>query len=306
MTLSEQINQAFADKQLFYKPWIGNKYEKGIILHGSNPVKVLVIGASRYCEYSKYNPQPCPVIDSCKYCMEYDTLLQISHNCPFINDVESRGGTHGDYKLCDINTASILKAYYGNNRINAYKNFQIVLSRLIDCEDPVDIWQHLAFFNYIQPIVVNESGSTNTPDYTGHKSIYHASRQVVETIIDILKPDTIILWLSRPLRSAIDIMFSDSREVYQIIVKRKDKSKEYPAFSVKINGKHFLLITSPHPSDYAWNYCYYEQVEQFSESFVTPSSLGKPYPSYHILVECNPWDDFISNFEDIFVEEFVL
>lgn len=255
MALSTQalIDQAFKQRQLFYKPWVGIKYDEGIRLSQSKPIKVLVIGASRYCEYSNLrekNNQPlCHHLSDCVGRWDYDELMRIATECPFVNDSEARGNTHTQYCLYDINTASILRSFYDSDLPTAYSTFQKVLNKRARFERPEEIWKHIAFFNYCQPIIWGEEKGkrTQTPRWDYTLSVFADSRPIVELLISLLSPDLVFLWQSRPLKDGFDLLFPLAKPLdYTIRPSYKNgKSKTYLTYSLPVGEKVIQLFPAP-------------------------------------------------------------
>ena len=288
-----ELNEAFNRKDLFYKPWIGYKYKEGIsIFNSDSPKKILVIGASRYCEYLVNNEnQRCPNHDICIMHHDYDKLLQIASSCPFVNDLGKRNDTHEDFRLCDINSASILKAYNGTPP-KAYKKFQQVMCEALNSETPEKIWISLAFTNYFQPIVLGEGNNrTKTPNYRKYQNLYEESRHIVEKEIELLEPDWIILWQSTPIKDAFVHLFPTAKVAGTITLL---KGKAYQYYNISIGGKNIRLITSPHPTDVTSTDTFYRKVRSNTHmvGYFTPQSITESFRDD--TNNDDQWEDFKS------------
>ena len=309
----ERIDQAFKQKELFYKPWIGIQYDEGIQLDESIPFKLLVIGASRYCEYSNKREQNekslCPHLNDCAFCCDYDRLMSIAKDCPFVNDSDVRGNTHKGYCLYDINKASILRSFYESSLPTAYSTFQEVLNKRAQYENPKDIWKHVAFFNYCQPIVWgNEKGKrTPTPYYDEKPILYTNSKPTVEKLISLLSPDLIFLWQSKPLKDSFDKLFPAAKLRNESISPKykNGKSKEYPTYSLKVEDKDIILCPTPHPTNTGISSSYYGQVNALvsHSSFMTINSFSNlqyAKPKEEDLT----WDDFDAALDYLLIDNF--
>lgn len=241
-SLQSTIDQAFDNKKLFFKPWIGKDYEKGIKVFDSEPPKrVLVIGASRYCAYLKANKSAlCPNMHICKQYDNYDSLLSINDDCLFLKDI-----TSSELQLCDINKAIILHSLYNKKTEPlAYKNFQKALAVAL-CQSPENIWDSIAFTNFYQPIIVH---GIETPIYSTHKKEYDYSRDVIKTEITLLKPDIIIFWASSKSK-----LLDNIKKLFPYAFNTKITStysqKKYQLHIFQLNGQETVLIPSPHPTN---------------------------------------------------------
>lgn len=302
----DKINKAYKEKEFFFKPWIGLKYEKGVpFLKNDVSRKVMVIGASRYCEYSnnqeKNNEAPCPHLNHCCFCSDYDSMLAIASDCPFIKDAQARNNTHKDYLLSDINSASILKSYYGKSP-KAYKVFQNALNAVLNCNEAKRIWSYLAFTNYFQPIVWGKDGDrTRTPRIREQSVLYDESRQIIERQIELLEPDIIILWQSSAIKDSFKSLFPNAVPThFKHTIQTSKGTMDYPVYNLKINDRTIKLIPSPHPSDPARANPFFSTLGSMSVSYVTP---------YHFTIqedfsEQELWGAFTRVLESVVIDEF--
>ncbi len=145
----------------FFKPYIGKKYNVGI-----NGKRVLVIGASFYCS---------------------------SKNCPFFNDctdVVKKDSSKYD-NICPVYSKEKLLLseepwHTVGNEYRTYKVFANFIGHFIKNNDYHEIWEHLAFTNYVQFFV---------RPVTTHKK-YLSERDFnafIETLSE-LKPNIVISW----------------------------------------------------------------------------------------------------------------
>lgn len=144
----------------FFIPFEGKKYKTGI-----NGKKVLVVGASFYC--NKYD---CHYFNDCtsrekKNSSTYNTI------CP--EYVKHRAELRSE------------PTYAIDENYPAYQKFEKLMHKVVD-DKSVNIWDYLAFTNYVQFFV---------PTTSTHK-VYLSDRDFeafIETIVE-LKPDVIISW----------------------------------------------------------------------------------------------------------------
>lgn len=250
ISCKKRIQKAWENKELFFKPWIGRLYNEGVQLPEFNRrIRVLVIGASRYCEYlAKHGEKACPHRDACCFCRNREQLLHIADDCLFVNDTAARKGTHKDMKIDDINLASILKAYYGKPT-KAYKKFQESLAPILECDEPQKVWLQLSFVNYFQPIVWSDGkDGTRTPRVSDYEDIYEMSRHVIERVIMELDPDLVLMWMPAQIRKAFDRLFPDAEPTGKAYKYNSAPNISFLSYYLFVNGRQILLQTTPHPT----------------------------------------------------------
>lgn len=148
-------------KSRFFRPYVGEKYETGI-----NGKKILVVGASFYC-----TTIDCPFFADC-------------------TDVVKKDSSKYD-KICHdyINKNLLLSEEPWHEIGNGYRTYKIFanfISQYIDEDDYKEIWNHLAFTNYVQFIL---------PTKDTYKS--YLSERDFNAFIEVLtelKPDIVISW----------------------------------------------------------------------------------------------------------------
>ncbi len=191
----------------FFHPWIGNKYNEGLL----NNKKVLVVGASHYCTHSDKcihgNNNECAAFsdgtcangcmhhssctngatkdynDCCKYMKEDCHTSQYYDICTSCNP--SING-----KLNSTTIDEVCNFLYAENTINrTYKRFTNYCSHYIkntnkeEMSDK-DIWEHLSFVNFAQNFQPYSHGNTFVEDD------YCAFLQYIYN----LAPDVVIVW----------------------------------------------------------------------------------------------------------------
>ena len=242
-SINSKIQQAFKKKEIFFLPWVGQKYEEGLARRQTKN-KVLVIGASRYCEYCKNSKRECHFYDSCHFSTDYDILKDIV--CPYARDSSKRNNTHPGYNLCNINHASLLKFIYqtGHNKEpRAYNYFQEKIRIAAEYKEGKEVWLHIAFFNYLQAIVSGpDDNPTKTPSYESKRDLYQKSKPIVEKLISIIDPDVIFLWASSPIKKDINKLFDFESTI-------ESNTLISAIHTISVEKKQYSLIVSPHPSD---------------------------------------------------------
>ena len=160
----------------FFTPFKGSEYDRGI-----SGKKVLVLGASFYCNKDGKNGRPkCMFFDDCTNTGIKDSS-KYTNSCPFIYKVE------GNPTLKDEPTNSIW------SYIPAYTRFANVLLPFIDdkeahpdyCDYDL-VWDRIAFTNYVQFFL------PTTKTYYSYLT-KRDFNSFCETIQD-LQPDIIIAW----------------------------------------------------------------------------------------------------------------
>lgn len=200
----------------FFIPWIGENYEKG--LKGK---KVLVVGASHYCNHSNICIHPY----NNKDCSNYNCLNRCNLGCDYFLDCTS-GNTKrynkdcawmkkneysksyeilckaidektGDCKIIfeKLKSTTIgevcnfLDVEWGDN--NSFKKFSKFCKEYF-LEDKCNkekeyrnqLWSHIAFVNYSQNFQPKSKGNYFQPDDFNSFKKY----------IEVLKPDVVIVW----------------------------------------------------------------------------------------------------------------
>ena len=148
-------------KSIFFKPFKGDKYEIG-----KNNKKVLVVGASFYC-----NKTDCPFFADCTNVAKKDSS-KYDKSCPeYIND---------GLLLSEEPWHTISERY------RTYKVFANFISQYLGDCDYDEVWTHLAFTNYVQFFLPSQATQKN-----------YLSKRDFDAFIETLsqlKPDIVISW----------------------------------------------------------------------------------------------------------------
>lgn len=165
------------EKKRFFEPWVPQKYEQGI-----NGKKILVFGASYYCP--KVN---CPYYKDCTS-IEYKDSSKYDERCPVY--MATNRSLHDEPS-------------YTTGETKAYSNFASLFQPYVKDED---VWEHLAFTNYVQyflPLSTDASGK----NFYGRTLQSHLSDRDFEAFIEViqeLKPDIVVFWgmvIEKPIRN---------------------------------------------------------------------------------------------------------
>lgn len=185
----------------FFNPWIGSKYQKGI--NGSG-VKVMVLGASHYCDATK----PKDPIDTDKKKLELQRYEAIM-NCPFRSQEKCMGNSAKYEKLCpcpengDLNnpsqadsTINVLNSFLsvedsaisGHQRTFNYFHSAFVPGYVVNPEMRREFWNSVIFYNYYQDFRRNYSEGWFDE---GRAKIFF---EPFSNFVNEYKPDVIFCW----------------------------------------------------------------------------------------------------------------
>lgn len=145
------------NKIRFFEPYVGDNYKEGI-----NGKKVLVLGASFYCEEKR-----CPYHGDCTSYKKRNTR-NYNKTCPFADDDLSKEPSTAIEEKYD--TAS-------------YQNFEIFLQAVLLKENP---WEYVAFTNYVQFMLPDKE--------TKKKYLTKDDYEALQEVVSLLEPDIIITW----------------------------------------------------------------------------------------------------------------
>ena len=143
-------------EHVFFKPWIGKNYKSGGIFQK----KILVVGESHYCGNENCNGK-----------------------CGF-RDFPQGG--------CEDFTQNRIIEYLSGDCTDkwtkTYRKFErSLVNKETTLEDAKEIWQSIAFFNFLQ-VAMNEARQSGT-----HEDYIEGQKAFLE-VIDELQPDLIIVW----------------------------------------------------------------------------------------------------------------
>ena len=206
----------------FFKPYVGKYYSEGI-----NGKRVLVIGNNFPCENGK-DSQNCPYHEKCT-----DTILKDS-SC--FNTICPKWHKLG-YKLEDQPFLNM------DESTRAYKNFADGISEVLGKNDFWEIWECMAFTNYVQ-FMVPKTIKKEAAKYLSERDF----DSFLETI-DELEPDIIVIWgsvINTRLKERNKYVY-DANELYK---------SDCFVCHMQYNGKNITLINCDHPSPinrYSWN-----------------------------------------------------
>lgn len=149
----------------FFTPFVGSNYKKGI-----NGKKVLVIGASFYCNNAECKFFTLCTSVECKDSSAYDAI------CPIYTKDNKKLHLEPEYCIED--------------RVLTYQKFAKSMAKYIGSDDYDEIWSYMAFTNYVQFFLPAPKGYRETRKSDLSERDYDA---FVETLAE-LKPDIVIVW----------------------------------------------------------------------------------------------------------------
>lgn len=205
------------DAYLFFQPYVGSNYQ-----HGIQGKRILVIGASFYCDKIH-----CPYFEQCTAgdTKAYDKI------CP---EYKSRG-------LCLHDEPS----YCVSETPRTYKIFASYLAEALDLNPDYDkVWDKLAFSNYVQHFLPKRSESFRN---TLYGDLSETDFMAFKELVVKYMPHIIIVWgtvINSPILHDGGLLVS------------KDELAETESYigRIRITGvKHDIKIINPyHPSSSTW------------------------------------------------------
>ena len=214
-------------KYAFFKPWIGENYQKGI-----NRKKVLVLGASFYC-----NQTNCKFFSECTSPEKKDSS-KFESTCPFYAKID------GHPKLSEEPTNAI------QDCLKTYKVFANFMNQFISSEkgyegyDEYAVWDRMAFTDYVQFFLPTVK---TYPTYFSKRD-FNAFIEVLQK----LKPDVVIAW-GLPITTEI----RDNIENNSIFIDLdKLPDTEHYICHLKVAGidHEITYVSCYHPSSVAYWY----------------------------------------------------
>ncbi|MEE0669603.1 hypothetical protein [Prevotella sp.] len=196
----------------FFVPWIGKNYNKGL-----NGKKVLVVGASHYCNHSNicihqakkcsnsYDKNKCRL--GCKYFQECTSGKTKDYNdkCAWMKESYSTDYVALCKSICDkIGDSNMISEKLNSTTLGeicnfldpnwednvSYTRFTEFGTRFFDkeltnkIEPKYNFWSHIAFVNYAQNFQPASTGNNfKENDFDAFKKY-----------LEVLKPDIVIVW----------------------------------------------------------------------------------------------------------------
>ncbi len=136
-------------RNVFFKPWIGRDYDSG----GIFGKKILVVGESHYC-------------DECEKCDETKA-----------------------YAGCHEFTKNVIKQIIGGEKTRWSGTFRKFEKSLVGDRDvsSEQIWQSIAFYNYLQSAVAKARQAGEFADYGKSEDAFYE-------VLKDLRPDVMFIW----------------------------------------------------------------------------------------------------------------
>lgn len=208
----------------FFKPYNPDKYAQGLL----NNVKVLVLGASHYCTYNEKSDKfKCRVWQECTSNESKDSS-KFNDTCPYLERIGN------SIKLEDT-TCDEIENYLSGCDYPSYENFTQLMIDYTSLNKN-EIWERIAFTNYVQYLVPRVVTPTQT------KSDIKNFESFLETL-DELKPDLVIIWGTK-----ITDHFQ-KKYIKKLVNILKVRDNSY-FFDLLYNGRHYILINPYHPCNY--------------------------------------------------------
>ena len=223
-------------ENVYFEPWIGENYWEG----GFFGKKILVIGNSHYCGH-RTECNNCGVDG---YCFDYD---------------------------CSSFTTNVVNQYLDRDEdeweswYNTYWKFECALCGYeTDKDDSYDIWNSIAFYNYLQTAVESPYDPGNDEDYENSESAFWE-------VLEDLHPDYIIMWGDRVWNQSPS--YNGDGEYYEL-----EDGSEIPVLGIH------------HPS---WRYFNWEEENREINNFLNDDCYDDE----------SDYDDDESNYDDDYYDD---
>ena len=217
-------------KQQFFEPFVGAQYAEGV-----RGKKILVLGASFYCDRVQ-----CPHFASCtsvilkdsapydKLCPEYRQAGKVLHSEP---------------------------SYCVEDAPTAYQHFATYMAKWLGTDDYEQVWNHLAFTNYVQFMLPATDGTFRE---TRPSDLSERDFRAFCEVLQALQPDIVVIW-----GGVINSRLKE-RNPYLVDLGELQDTEYYVCHLNVPNVAHPVALINPyHPSSSAW----YSALEQFDEYF---------------------------------------
>lgn len=196
--LNRLLKQEVMPKRYFFEPWKGKDYTTGLNKDGK---LVLIVGVSHYCTEHRPNKpenQKCDNYCRCTNCACTDfagNSSEFNKECKF-----SKNKNGNDVDLSKTTISEVEKFIYSSTEDNyvSFINFGKFAKEYFKIDSDKDLWNHVAFVNYIQDFEPESKGNHFSND--SNNKYYNA---FLDYLAD-LTPDVIIFWgsaLGNHLRS---------------------------------------------------------------------------------------------------------
>ena len=211
-----------------FKPFEGKKYKEGI-----NGKKILVLGASFYCNWDGNDGRnKCEFFDECTNPMKRDSS-KFDGICPSYKKTRQ--------KLSEEPSNAVSENY------RAYKVFANLIKEFV--KDEEDVWQRMAFTNYLQffsPTMETKKEYLSPRDFEAF----------CETLNE-LQPDIVIVW-------GLAILEKVREENPYVIDFENLPQTEWYVCHIRIPGVNhdITLVSSYHPSSRKY---WYESLETLTK-----------------------------------------
>lgn len=202
-------------KNAFFRPFVGENYE-----HGINGQKVLVLGASFYCNHAA----DCLFYKECTSLDKKDSSA-FNSRCPYLREKGHLLEDEPRYCVCDSN--------------KTYRNFASLLSCFTGFEKYMDNWDCVAFTNYVQYFLDGHPGQYRA---TYKRDLSERDSKAFIEVCEDLKPNIVVAWGT--------VINSQVRE---LAILDNLVEQNWWMWSMRLPSRHILTVVNPyHPSSSKW------------------------------------------------------
>lgn len=194
----------------FFEPYVGKKYYE----EGVNGKKVLVLGASSYCE-----DETCGIRDKCTNTTAKNSEKANGEVCKYVTP-----------RYNDLSKWPA-KAIAERRSNVSHRKFTCFLQAVLLKENP---WDYVAFTNYVQFIIPQKK--------TEYKYLSQRDVDAFKEVVGKLKPDVVIIWGS--------VVSNKLKQLFCITPDNKSELKKNDDYLWKttINNKNVVMVSLYHPS----------------------------------------------------------
>ncbi len=214
----------------FFHPYIGSRYQSGI-----RGKRVLVLGASFYC-----NDIHCPYFADCTNVTHKDSA-KYDRICPPYLAAGKQLHNEPTYCVDDMP--------------RTYLNFSQGLQDFLPTNDTAEVWDYLAFTNYVQFMLPAEP--TNYRDTRPSDLSERDFLAFIETL-EALQPDIVVIWGS--------VIHSCLKEQNPYLLDKQElfDTEGYVCHIQVPRVRHTIALINPyHPSSRQW----YSGLDRFRHYF---------------------------------------
>lgn len=216
----------------FFEPYVGEQYQEGI-----GGKKILVLGASFYCDHTE-----CPFFSDCTGVERKDSA-PYEDRCP-------------EYKAAG-KSLRLEPSYCVEDAPVAYQRFAAYFGQWFETDDYEQVWNHLAFTNYVQFMLPGADGKFRE---TRLSDLSERDFKAFNEVLQALQPDIVVVW------GGIINSRLKERNPYLVSLKELQETDYYVCHLNQPGVPHPIALINPyHPSSSAW----YSALETFNSYFTS-------------------------------------